>query len=71
MLIRPFTLAAILMAIDYSAGAAESATGANLPSSATPSAQVTIHASAPGHVMAGGIGASWHAVRVAAKPDPK
>ena len=70
MPIRPFALAAILMAIDYSAGAAESATGANLPSSATPSAQVTIHAGAPGHVMAGGIGASWHAIREPTKRDP-
>lgn len=39
--------------------------------STIPTALVTIHADRPGHVMAGGIGASWHAIREEAKPDSK
>jgi hypothetical protein len=41
------------------------------PISAPPTAQVPIHADRPSHVLAGGRGASWHAIRLAAKPGPQ
>ena len=69
MTIRPLAMATILIATDCGAVAAESL--AATPISPTPSAQVTIHGDAPGHVMAGGIGADWHTVRVFGKPDSK
>ena len=65
---QPFALVTILITMGCGAGAAESATAAATPIGPTPSAQVTIQVNAPGHIMAGGLGASWHSIRVAGVP---
>ena len=62
---------ALTCAIGAAAEPAVTAPGVPVPTDAKPTAQVIIHANAPGHVMAGGMGASWHAIREAAKPAPK